>query len=278
IGKTVSFVTKRLPAKTRVFWGLSAYPSKQVKVLLLCNPSSNSESRENHVHIGDSRIRNSIALLPDSKHLSTDSQIRGSVALLPDFTSHRIFDDDLSEIDTMLGTGFLASNGVVNPSRMQEWNGNSKRTLRNGFTDLKENDASMYVFNEGGLLLAHVPGSDVAADSAPESEPMILSGLLSAMQKMSGSLVGSELDSFKAGNKTCLFKKMETNGETVLNGVAIYNTARDSEQKVVSCLNGLLEIVNSMYRSSVSEMCMKDRVDIILKEQGVIPAVNICAY
>ncbi|MHA1449008.1 MAG: hypothetical protein ACTSP4_06255 [Candidatus Hodarchaeales archaeon] len=142
---------------------------------------------------------------------------------------------------------------------------------------LAKGESSLCLFNDGGLLLAYVPGNTDKKmnSSAPvETEPLILSGLLSAIQKMSGNLIGSELDTIKAGDKTCIFKKLTTDSGVVLNGVAIYDSKKEEEMEVFQRLKVLLALVDSLYQSSVSETCIKDRVDRILGKS----AVGVCAF
>jgi hypothetical protein len=267
IGKTVSFITQTLPSNTKIFWGLSASPSKQMKILLL------TDRQDNQLFSSNTKLN---PFVHESDSITNDAI---SSTILQEI---QVFDDDLPEIDDLMNTGLIAGEKIVTASNKHDWNKLVKNISDNDLLNLKESDTSMYVFNEGGLLLAHVPEIVVATTSSNEleSEPTILTGLLSAMQQISQECkeIGSELDSFKAGNKICVFKKMKIDDETILNGVVIYNSTRNEERTAIHQLNTLFKLVDLMYLSSVPEMCIKDRVDTILKERGILPDVKISAY
>ncbi|MHA1166763.1 MAG: hypothetical protein ACTSRU_03005 [Candidatus Hodarchaeales archaeon] len=264
IGQAISRITTLLPERTRIYWGMSHSPSDEFSILMIGNGNS--------VDL-DIDIEESSQLIHQTVENDQPAIVESKEVVDP----YRVYDDDMPEIEYILHQqAFMKDISFPNTTST----GLSNSPVIENISELgslAKGESSLCLFNDGGLLLAYVPGNTDKKmnSSAPvETEPLILSGLLSAIQKMSGNLIGSELDTIKAGDKTCIFKKLTTDSGVVLNGVAIYDSKKEEEMEVFQRLKVLLALVDSLYQSSVSETCIKDRVDRILGKS----AVGVCAF
>lgn len=116
---------------------------------------------------------------------------------------------------------------------------------------------TIYIFEEGGLTLAHFPGNIQMTDAAPEA----VTGLFEALKLMAKDIVGQNIETILAGNKKIMFLSKQVSSKNKrITGVSIFNK-KLNDTPVIKRLEQSLDLVGYLLRQNVRENEMKSYVD-----------------